>query len=67
MQVIINGNSTTLEPTTSITSLLAKLNIDVDRGVAVALNQGVVAKSSYSNTFLKDGDRLEIIHATAGG
>lgn len=67
MQVVINGATTMLESATSIAVLLTQLKIDVARGVAVALNHNVVPKSGYASTFLKEGDQLEIIHATAGG
>lgn len=67
MQVQINGNPETLEDGVTIAALLEKLNINLDRGVAVALNYNVVPKSDFSKTRLKEGDRVEIIHATAGG
>ncbi len=67
MQVEINGVLHTLENETTIAALLEELNINLERGVAVALNDDVVPKANFAATILKEGDRLEIIHATAGG
>ena len=67
MKVEVNGTTTILGSETTISDLLKKLNIQVENGVAVALNYGVVPKSNYSDTVIKEGDTLEVIHATAGG
>jgi sulfur carrier protein len=67
MQVEINGVLHILQSETTIAALLKKLSINLERGVAVALNDAVVPKSNFAATILKEGDRLEIIHATAGG
>ncbi|MFQ5603359.1 MAG: sulfur carrier protein ThiS [bacterium] len=67
LQVVINGQAHQFEEPLSIETLLQQLQISQDHGVAVALNDTIVLKSKFSQTFIKDGDRLEIIHATAGG
>ncbi|HEX9653998.1 MAG TPA: sulfur carrier protein ThiS [bacterium] len=67
MKVEINGALHTVETVTTITGLLQKLNINPEQGVAVALNYDVVSKSDFAKTRLKAGDKIEIIHATAGG
>jgi thiamine biosynthesis protein ThiS len=36
-------------------------------GTAVALNDGVVSRTRHAQTALREGDRLEIIVAVAGG
>lgn len=36
-------------------------------GVAVARNDRVVRRSEYDRDRVQEGDRLEIIHAVAGG
>jgi sulfur carrier protein len=38
-----------------------------DRGVAVAVGREVVPRSAWSATTLRDGDRVEIVSAAAGG
>jgi sulfur carrier protein len=67
MKVEVNGSPHNVEPDATIANLLEQLHIDLERGVAVALNYNVVSKSKFANTALKEGDQLEIIHATAGG
>lgn len=37
------------------------------RGVAVALNDAVVPRSSWAETKLSDGDRIEIVKIMQGG
>jgi sulfur carrier protein len=34
---------------------------------AVALNYQVIPKSLYNSTVLKEGDKIEIVHAVGGG
>ncbi|MBQ6474458.1 MAG: sulfur carrier protein ThiS [Victivallales bacterium] len=36
-------------------------------GIAVALNDTVVPKSKHGETFMKDGDWVEIVHCVQGG
>ncbi len=67
MKVTINGAQHQLSPETSLQDILRQLQIPEEQGVAVALNNTVVRKSDFANTYLKEGDRVEIIHATAGG
>ncbi len=43
------------------------LQIAQDKGVAVARNYSVVSKTMLNQTYLDDGDNLDIITATAGG
>ncbi|MGV8409398.1 sulfur carrier protein ThiS, partial [Pseudomonas aeruginosa] len=37
------------------------------RRVAVELNLDIVPRSQHASTALKDGDRVEIVHAIGGG
>lgn len=67
MQVHINGKEYKFEHALSIEEILKELDIQQDQGIAVALNDTVVSRNHFSNTEVKDGDNLEIIHAVAGG
>lgn len=52
----------------SIRELLAARGIDPERrGVAVALNGAVVPRAAWDATRPQPGDRVEIVHALAGG
>jgi len=50
----------------SLVTLIVSLNMKPDR-VAVELNHAIVPRDRWSQTLLKDGDRLEIVHFVGGG
>ncbi len=50
----------------SIAQLLEALGYSPQR-VAVELNVEIVPKASYSETFVKDGDSVEIVRFVGGG
>ena len=69
MKLHINGEERSFE--TSATSftlafLIESLAMKSDR-VAVELNREIAPRDSWSQTILKDGDRLEIVHFVGGG
>ncbi|MGM0557569.1 MAG: sulfur carrier protein ThiS [Myxococcota bacterium] len=68
MELSINGEQKRFdEDEFSVEALLEALDIEQRRGVAIAVNDGVVPRSKWSDYDLEDGDRLEIIKATQGG
>jgi len=67
MEVTINKKTYHFEDGVTVEDILKKLEISTENGIAVALNYSVVPKSNFGSTRLKQGDVLEIIHATAGG
>lgn len=67
MEVKVNGKKIQLEKKFTIDALMNRLEISREDGFAVALNDTVVPKNRLAETLVKDGDKLEIIHATAGG
>ncbi len=66
MQITINGEIRDFEAALSIEQLLGRMGVD-RRKVAVERNLEIVAKSTYGETNLNDGDRLEIVHFIGGG
>lgn len=66
MQVTVNEESLQLTPGTSLQGVLAQLQQDKP-GVAVALNQQVVARTQWQQTILNAGDQITLFHAIAGG
>jgi thiamine biosynthesis protein ThiS len=52
--------------TFTLTALIEFLNMKSDR-VAIELNRDIVPRDRWSETRLKDGDRLEIVHFVGGG
>ena len=66
MTITINGEPRELTGDTTVDALLERLGVRRD-GTAVALNDGVVPRARHAHTALRDGDRVEIIVAVAGG
>ncbi len=66
MQIQLNGDSLEVQQGTSITGLLEQLELG-ERRVAVELNLEIVPRSQHAETVLKDGDRVEVVHAIGGG
>jgi len=65
MRVALNGETRNLEPGTTLRGLLELLELGGER-VAVAVNEEVVRREEYGRK-LHEGDRIEVIHAVAGG
>ena len=66
MQLVINGQEKVLQSSGNIAQMLNELEITGSH-IAVALNFQVVPRSSYVQTPLHDGDKVEIVHAVGGG
>jgi sulfur carrier protein len=66
MRVRLNGSDTELDDETSLSSVVRRYGRG-DRGVAVALNGEVVARSRWSEVKLSEGDRVEVLGAVSGG
>jgi sulfur carrier protein len=63
----INGQDEALSVST-LAALLEEKAVDTaQRGIAVALNGSVVARSAWGLTILKPGDAIEIVRARQGG
>ncbi|MGB0715388.1 MAG: sulfur carrier protein ThiS [Phycisphaerae bacterium] len=66
MKIIINGQACETEDDMSVAQLLKERNLDPIR-VAVELNEDVVSRKRFSETSLRDGDRVEIVTFVGGG
>ncbi len=49
-----------------LTSLIEKLALN-EKKFAIEYNGEIISKSNFSQTFLRDGDKLEIVIAVGGG
>ena len=65
-KIQLNGNKRVISSKFSILSLLKKYKID-SKKVAVELNGKIVNKSKYKLVYLKDKDKVEIVHFIGGG
>ncbi len=66
MRLIVNGTEKFIESSANLIQLLKELEIDGSH-IAVALNLQVIPRSNYEKTSIKDGDKIEIVHAVGGG
>ena len=66
MRVNLNNQPYDTDGTT-LTDLLRELGQDVLQGIAVAVNQEVVARGQWPNRVLNENDHILIITATQGG
>lgn len=66
MKIYLNGEPYNLEAPISIEALLRILDIQHKR-IAIEVNQQIVPRSLHPNTYLNEGDNVEVIHAIAGG
>ena len=65
MMVLVNEKQVEVDEQTTVAALLQTLGYP-DRGVAVALDQAVLARNDWQTT-LSDGARLEVVTAVQGG
>lgn len=66
MNATINGESREIEAETTLAHVLSDLRIPAT-GTAVAVNDRVVPKTEHAAYRIREGDRIEIIVAVAGG
>ena len=66
MTITVNGESREVADGATLGALLEQLGVRRD-GSAVALNDDVVPRAQHAARPLREGDRLEIIVAVAGG
>lgn len=64
--VTLNGESRALDMPISVSGLIELLGLDT-RKVAVERNMEIVPRSTYAETWLAEGDELEIVHFIGGG
>jgi sulfur carrier protein len=66
IDVVINGQTRTIEYGTTVSVLLDQLGFG-ERRVAVERNREIVPRASHASTVLAAGDRLELVMFVGGG
>lgn len=66
IQIYVNGELKELAQTATLADLVAQLGLTGKR-IAVEINTDIVPRSQHSETGLKAGDQVEIVHAIGGG
>jgi sulfur carrier protein len=66
MRLLLNGEERDIAGIASIADLVSALGLDA-RKVAVERNLEIAPRSTYADTALADGDRIEIVTFIGGG
>jgi sulfur carrier protein len=65
MRIRVNADDVEVDDQTTVATLLQSLGYP-DRGIAVAVDQAVLPRSSWTTT-LSDGANIEVVTAVQGG
>jgi len=66
MQILLNGEPTTVATGTTVSDLLEKLGLTGKR-VAVEINRNIVPRSQHAAFTVNENDTVEIVVAVGGG
>ena len=66
MRIVLNGVERELDAPLTVAALLAASGY-AERRVAVELNGEVVPRSRHGAHDVREGDRVEVVHAIGGG
>lgn len=67
LQITVNNQPQKVQANATVTDVLVANHIKETKGVAVALNDLIIPKTLWNRHQVKQGDRMTIITATAGG
>jgi len=67
MTVFVNDQPRALATGTQLADLLRELGLAERKGVAIAINDEVVPRSTWPVRALAEGERILVIQATQGG
>ena len=65
-KIQLNGKKVVIKSNYSILDLLTKYKL-LDKKVAIEHNGSIVPKTSYKKQYLKNNDKVEIVHFIGGG
>jgi len=66
LQIFLNGEPREIDAHTTVHGLLDVTGF-AERRIAVEINREIVPRSTHGDRLLRDGDRVEIVHALGGG
>jgi thiamine biosynthesis protein ThiS len=66
MRLLLNGEERVFDGVDTLADLVSSLGLDA-RKVAVERNLEIAPRSTYADTALADGDRIEIVTFIGGG
>ena len=66
IKIVVNGKLLTVNLNFSLKNLIEKLKTPINK-VAIELNEEIVDKKKLNKIFLKNKDKIEIVHFIGGG
>jgi len=66
IKIVVNGRLLTVNTKFSLRNLIEKLKTPINK-VAVELNEEIVNKKKLNKIYLKNKDKIEIVHFIGGG
>ena len=66
IKIVVNGKILRVNLKFSLKNLIEKLKTPTDK-IAIELNEEIVDKKKLNRIFLKNKDRIEIVHFIGGG
>ena len=65
-KIQLNGKKVTIKPKTTIYELLKRFKLN-NKKVAIEHNKIIVPRANYKKKFLKNKDKIEVVHFIGGG
>ena len=65
-KIQLNGKKITLKSNLSISELLRKYKLSISN-IAIEYNGKIIPKMKYNKKYLKNNDKIEIVHFIGGG
>ena len=65
-KIQLNGKKVVIKTNYSISDLLKKYKL-TNKKVAIEYNGAIISKSNYKKKYLKNNDKVEIVHFIGGG
>ena len=66
IKIVVNGKLLTVNLKFSLKNLIEKLKTPINK-VAIELNEEIVDKNKLKKIYLKNKDKIEIVHFIGGG
>ena len=66
IKIVVNGKLLTVNIKFSLKNLIEKLKTPINK-VAIELNEKIVDKKKLNKIYLKNKDKIEIVHFIGGG
>ena len=66
IKITLNGKQMTVNLKFSLKNLIEKLKMPIAK-IAIELNREIVNKININKIYLKNGDKVEIVHFIGGG